>query len=75
MNKTVRRRTLIEIETHEITVFRTNEKRTTVFCGNCDAEVVAAVNEQLASFGANSLEPNLRATAAENCIQIAGELY
>ena len=58
MNKTTRRRTLIEIETHEITVIRTNEKRTTVFCGNCGSEVVAAINEHATLDFANLLERN-----------------
>jgi hypothetical protein len=70
MNKITKRRTLIEIETHEITVIRTDEKRPIVFCGNCGVEVGAVANEQQVSFRGLLLNGGSHAAAAEDSIEM-----
>jgi hypothetical protein len=50
MNKTTRRRTEISIETHEITVIRTNGHQKKHYCENCRTSVLAFALEQIAAF-------------------------
>lgn len=48
MRKTIRRRTQIEIETHEITLIRTSGRRSTHYCERCRRTVVALEAEGFA---------------------------
>lgn len=62
------RRTEITIETHSITIIRTNDQRFSSFCECCDKTVSAFTPEQLATF--------MRLDLSEICSRIdSGELH
>lgn len=62
---TNKRRTEITIETHEITVIKTNGKSRLVFCEHCQKSVAAFAPEQVALF--------FRLSLAEVCLRVQTE--
>lgn len=68
MTEPKKRRTEITIETHSITIIRTNDQRFSSFCERCDKTVSAFSPEQLAMF--------MRLDLNEICRRIeSGELH
>jgi hypothetical protein len=62
MHEQNKRRTQITIETHSITIIRTNGKSPTTFCDCCQTNVAVFAPEQIAAF--------LRLTLTEVCRRI-----
>ena len=68
MIELTKRRTEITIETHSITIIRTNDQRFSVRCERCEKKVSAFTPEQLATF--------MQLDLNEICRRIeAGELH